>query len=46
MLARLQNQLKNNADIGAVCAGAGGAYDGGIEQNISVKNPNSHWDLQ
>jgi hypothetical protein len=44
MLARLQNQLNNNVDIGAACRVRG--RDGGIEQNISIKNPNSHNALQ
>ena len=47
MLARWQNQLNSNVGIGAACAVCRvKGREGGIEQNISVKNPNSHWDLQ
>ena len=37
MLARLQNQSKNNADIGAACA-ACSVMAGGVGRDILVKN--------
>jgi hypothetical protein len=43
MLARLQNQPKNNADIGAVCAACRvRGRDDGIGRDILTKNSNSH----
>ena len=47
MLARWQNQLNNNVGIGAACAACRvKGRDGGIEQNILIKNPNNHNALQ
>jgi len=42
MLARLKNQPKNNADIGAVCAACRvRGCDDGIGRDILTKNSNS-----
>jgi hypothetical protein len=47
MLARWQNQLNNNVGIGAACAACRvKGRDGGIDQNILIKNPNNHNALQ
>ena len=47
MLARWQNQLNNNVGIGVACAACKvKGLDGGIEQNILIKNPNNHNALQ
>jgi len=47
MLARWQNQLNSNVGIGAGCAVCRvKGRDGGIEQNILIKNPNNHNALQ
>ena len=47
MLARWQNQLNSNVGIGAACAVSRvKGRDGGIEQNILIKNPNNHNALQ
>ena len=47
MLARLQNQPKNNADIGAVCVACRvTGLDDGIGRDVLTKNSNSHNLLQ